>query len=226
MPRIESSCAAFCLAAWLVLLSAAGSAQERAAQRPASAGSDADGGVLMQFQIPSQALQQALDTFIGVTGFSGLYDADNIGGRTSGAVQGSFSALAALRMMLAPSGLSAYFTAPDAFVLEAATPATTTTTDNNAYQARLQASVRSAFCRHPLLATGDYRIAFSFQVSPGGRAEQVRLLDSSGNRVRDEAIVATLRTMQLAAAPANPGVPFVMLILPRTGATNDCEAAP
>ena len=52
------------------------------------------------------------------------------------------------------------------------------------------------------------------------------VLDSSGNRVRDEAIVATLRTMQLAVAPANPGAPFVMLILPRTGATNDCEAAP
>jgi len=66
MPRIDSSCAAFCLAAWLVLLSAVGSAQER---RQIVPDNEASGGAPMQFQIPSQALQQALDAFVSATGF-------------------------------------------------------------------------------------------------------------------------------------------------------------
>lgn len=176
MPRIDSSCAAFCLAAWLVLLSAVGSAQER---RQIVPDNEASGGAPMQFQIPSQALQQALDAFVGATGFSGLYDADVIGSQRSGAVQGRFSAATALRMILAPTALAAYFTAPDAFVLEAVAPPPVPVAASDAYQARLQASVRAAFCRHPLLATGDYRIAFSFQVTPAGGTEQVRLLNSS-----------------------------------------------
>lgn len=222
MPRIDSSCAAFCLAAWLVLLSAVGSAQER---RPPATDNEVDGGALMQFQIPSQTLQQALDAFVSATGFSGLYDAGVIGSRQSGAVQGRFGAAAALRLMLAPTGLAAYFTAPDAFVLETALTPPLPATSGDVYQAHLQASVRAAFCRHPLLATGDYRIAFSFRVTPAGGTEQVRLLDSSGNRVRDEAILASLRTMKLAVAPANPAEPFVMLILPHGAtASKDCEA--
>lgn len=226
--------AAFFVAASLALLTQQGVAQSHLGARQAAlqATSDAAGSGMMQFDIPAQSLQGALDAFDARTGFSGLYGADAIANRRSVAVSGSFTAPAALRRLLEGSGLSSYFTATDAYVLEPRndTNANAETSEAalppaevGAYQVLLQTGVRTAFCRNTLIAPGDYRIALSFRVTASGRVEQARLLDSTGNRARDAEILKTLRSVKFARGPANPEAPFVMLILPQALAgTTDC----
>ncbi|KAF1034129.1 MAG: hypothetical protein GAK35_04317 [Herbaspirillum frisingense] len=81
--------------------------------------------------------------------------------------------------------------------------------------------------RNPLIAPGSYRVALSLRVSNSGQVVQARLLDTTGSKARDADIIKTLRELRLARGPADPGQPFVLLILPRAqAAVADCEAAP
>jgi len=176
----------------------------------------------MQFDIPSLPLQAALDAFGEKTGFAGLYGAASIQGLNSTAVSGRYTADAALRLLLEGTGLEANFTAPDAFVLEAVAPAAVNMQRNIAYDGLLQSGVRAAFCRDPLIATLDYRIALRFHVDAQGRITQAFLLDSSGSKSRDRAILQALQKVDLGRGPADISLPFFMLILPQQLAASDC----
>ena len=237
---------ASCCAACLVLLTPQVAAQNTQGPRMESRKlMHRDAGALIPFDIPSQDLQDALDDFDTATGFSGLYNADAIAQRQSVAVQGRFTAEAALRKLLENTGLSIYFTARDAYVLEAATPTPdslanaivpptyaylapseqSARSDGHDFDALLQSTVREAFCRNALIAPGQYRIALSFRVTSSGHVEQVRLLDTTGNKARDTEILRTLRTLRFAHGPVNPAAAFVMLILPREhSSVADCRA--
>ena len=185
-------------------------------------------GAAMLFDIQAQSLPEALTAFNEATGFSGLYTADAVAGRWSGAVQGAYSAQEALHKLLAPTGLSSYFTAPNAYVLEQGAPSAAPVRPSEVdYDTLLQSTVRSAFCRNALIVPGNYRVALSFRVAANGRVERAHLLDTTGNRARDVEILKTLRSVKLARGPANPAEPFVMLILPQEqAAVADCGAAP
>ncbi|ABR91129.1 Uncharacterized conserved protein [Janthinobacterium sp. Marseille] len=176
----------------------------------------------MQFDIPSLPLQAALDAFGEKTGFAGLYSAASIQGLNSTAVSGRYSADAALRLLLEGSGLEANFTAPDAFVLEPVQPTAASIQRNVAYDGLLQAGVREAFCSDPLIAALDYRIALRFHVDAKGRITQAVLLDSSGNKSRDHAILQALKKVDLGRGPSDTSLPFFMLVLPQQLAASDC----
>ncbi|WP_129587689.1 STN domain-containing protein [Herbaspirillum robiniae] len=187
----------------------------------------------MRFDIPIQPLSEALNAFDEATGLYGLYTADAIAGRISGEVRGNYTAQAALQRLLAPTELSSYFTAADAYVLERAAAAQPAAQPEPAgqpeddFQDLLQAAVRAAFCRNPLIAPGSYRVALSLRVSAAGRVEQARLLDTTGSPARDAGIIQTLRELRLARGPTDAGQPFILLILPRAqAAVADCEASP
>ncbi len=232
MPRMVMPGAAYCVAACLAVLTLQGAAQDINGLRIDPAGAPrSDAGNSMRFDIAPQSLQSALDAFDMATGFSGLYSADAVASRRSAAVQGNFTAAAALRKMLEQSGLSSYFTAPDAYVLEqdatetgiAAAPLQAQAHD---FEAILQSGVRAAFCRNALIVPGNYRIAISLRVAADGRVEQARLLDTTGNKARDGEILKTLRGVKLAHGPLNPAEAFVMLILPHApDSTADCGAS-
>lgn len=177
----------------------------------------------MQFDIPSLSLQAALDAFGEQTGFAGLYSAASIQGLNSAAISGRYTADTALRLLLEGSGLEANFTAPDAFVLEPIPRTDVNIQRNVAYDALLQAGVREAFCRDPLIAALDYRIALRFHVDAKGRITEALLLDSSGNKRRDNAILQALKTVDLGRGPADISLPFFMLILPQQAAAGDCR---
>ncbi|MNJ94557.1 Ferric-pseudobactin receptor precursor [compost metagenome] len=176
----------------------------------------------MQFDIPSLPLQAALDAFGEKTGFAGLYSAASIQGLNSAAVSGRYSADAALRLLLEGSGLEANFTAPDAFVLEPVQHTAASIQRNVAYDGLLQAGVREAFCSDPLIAALDYRIALRFHVDAKGRITQAVLLDSSGNKSRDHAILQALKKVDLGRGPVDTSLPFFMLVLPQQLAASDC----
>ncbi len=176
----------------------------------------------MQFDIPSLPLQAALDAFGEKTGFAGLYSAASIQGLNSTAVYGRYSADAALHLLLEGSGLEANFTAPDAFVLEPVQNTAANIQRNVAYDGLLQTGVREAFCSDPLIAVLDYRIALRFHVDTKGRITQAVLLDSSGNKSRDHAILQALKKVDLGRGPADTSQPFFMLVLPQQVAASDC----
>ena len=180
MPTRAAFRIAGCLAACLVLLMQPGAAQEvRGLRSDAAPTARSNAGTAMRFDIPSKTLQDALDDFDAATGFSGLYGADAVAFQQSVAVHGQFTPEAALRQLLAQSGLRSYFTARDAYVLEAdagivvaaSSPAPQAGSD---FEALLQSGVRAAFCRNALIAPGDYRIALSFRVTATGRVERAR----------------------------------------------------
>jgi len=143
------------------------------------------------FDIPAQPLQSALTTFGNQTGFSGLYGSASTSGRISALVSGTYTPRAALAMMLEGTGLAAYFTAMDAFVLEPATASSSVAAERDvSYDGPLQAQVREIFCRDPLTAGGGYRIALRFHLDARGRILRPLLLDSTGDSARDKAILA------------------------------------
>lgn len=180
----------------------------------------------MLFDLPAQPLQSALDAYSAITGLSGFYSAESIAGHTSAAIRGWYTPDAVLRMLIENTGLIAYYTAPDAFVLEPAPERRVPRAAASAagYEGLVQSRVRDEFCRDPRIEPGDYRIAVSFYINEQGRIEQPRLLDSTGNEARDEAILGALRRVDIGLSPADASRPFAMLILPRSLTINqDCE---
>lgn len=182
-------------------------------------------GLRMQFDIPAQPLQAALEAFGAVSGLSGFYSAEFTENRLSNAVSGLYTPDAALRLLIEHTGLDLHYTAVDAFILEpsaspaAAAPAVRDTGLDGLVQAR----VREAFCREPLLAAGDSRIAFSFRLGSQGRVEAPLLLDTTGDAGRDAAVLAALGRVDIGRGPEDAGSSFVMLILPqRSGAAREC----
>lgn len=218
--------------AWLMVDCVAFAAQPASGELPPKTTREAT--ATMPFEIASQPLPDALAAFDEATGFTGLYASDIVAGRRSGEVRGVFHAAEALRLLLAPSGLASYFTAADAYVLNGGTepaPVSVTSTPTDSpiiadrdYPTLLQKAVRRALCSRPTTIPGRYRAALSLKVSAAGTVERARLLDSTGNKKRDADIVVALSGLTLPRGPADAREPFVMLVLPHTGANGaECE---
>lgn len=208
------------------------------AVRPRAPGAAPDTGKAraaqrMQFDIPAQPLQAALEAFGAASGLSGFYSAEFTENRQSNAVSGLYTPDAALRLLIERTGLDVHYTAVDAFILEPSTSwtAAAPASRDTGLDGLLQARVREAFCREPLLATGDSRIAISFRLDSQGRVEAPLLLDTTGDAGRDAAVLAALGSVDVGRVSGKPGMPeeagssFVMLILPqRAGAIRECAS--
>ncbi|WP_260986156.1 TonB C-terminal domain-containing protein [Bordetella genomosp. 13] len=189
----------------------------------------------IEFDIPAQPLQSAIEQYSVATGRSVVYLGTLVLGRTSRSVQGSHTPEAALALLIEGTGLAVSHTTAEAFILmqaesrssprqdtagiAPASPATRT------YYGVVQADVRDVLCRDSLTAPGDFRAAMQFWVGPAGQVSQVRLLDTTGDIARDQAILRAMRGMAVDRPPAGLAQPFTMLILPRSAATTvDCHA--
>lgn len=185
-------------------------------------------GRRIKFEIPAQPLQAALETFGAASGLSGFYSAEFTESRLSNAVSGLYTPDAALRLLIEHTGLDVHYTALDAFVLEPSTSSTgaSPAVRDAGLDGLLQTRVREAFCREPLLASGDSRIAISFRLGSKGRVEAPLLLDTTGDAGRDAAVLTALGSVDIGPVPGRPGETgssFVMLILPqRAGAVREC----
>ena len=94
------------------------------------------------------------------------------------------------------------------------------------YLASVQSSIEQTFCSEPLTAPGAYRIKLSFQIDSTGKIVQSRLLGSTDNSLRDQAIIGLLQGLTIDRPPP-PGMPqpVVMAISPRPPVeTGDCSA--
>ncbi|MFC7287227.1 STN domain-containing protein [Herminiimonas glaciei] len=200
-----------------------------------------ESGAAIHFSIPRQPLALALDRYGALTGLPIFFDAALVADRMASAVQGLYTPLVALQIMLNDTGLMARHTRTanqdDAFVLRlidtpSAEPAKAKDSAElqlriRQYDGLIQMRIRDALCGNKRIVHGDYRIPVRFFVNAAGQIWNPELLASTGEQARDVNILDTLNAVRLERTPP-PEIaqPFTMVILPRALAPGvECPAA-
>lgn len=181
----------------------------------------------MLFDLPAQPLNKALELYDTRANLSVFFPSELAEGKTSSAVHGVFTPEEALRRLLDGTGLAVQTAAAEAFVLvpslatpegaDRATPGASARMSANAYESLVQSRIFQALCKADGAAFGSYRMALRVQVGATGQVRQASLLDTTGNRARDAAILGAVRRVDIGQAPADPARPFVLLVRPRPG---------
>ncbi|MGY2135001.1 TonB family protein [Pseudomonas reactans] len=193
--------------------------------------------LLLSLNLPAQDLEHALQAYSRATGMAVLVDRELTRGRRSIGVRGRFTAQEALAMLLTGSGLMARYARSDAFTLQ--TPqvsqppptkgaaARSAVRINNSYATALQQAVETSLCRSPLTRPGSFRALVQVWVNPNGVIEHSRLVSSTGDEQRDEALVRSLSAARVQRpAPSSLRQPVTLLLMPdTTGTRMECTAA-
>ena len=192
---------------------------------------------LLLLNLPAQDLEHALQAYSRATGMAVLVDRELTRGRRSISVRGRFTAQEALAMLLTGSGLMARYARDDAFTLQlpavSQPPATrgaaarNAARINNSYATALQQAIETSLCRSPLTRPGSFRALVQVWVNPQGLIEHSRLVSSTGDEQRDEALVRNLGTTRVErSAPSSLRQPVTLLLMPyTTGMRMECTAA-
>ncbi|WP_455827382.1 secretin and TonB N-terminal domain-containing protein [Pseudomonas graminis] len=190
----------------------------------------------LALNLPAQDLEHALQAYSRATGMAVLVDRELTRGRRSIGVRGRFTAQEALAMLLTGSGLMARYARSDAFTLqmpEVSQPPVTrgaaarhAARINNSYATALQQAIEASLCRSPLTRPGSFRALVQVWVNPQGLIEHSRLVSSTGDEQRDEALVRGLGTARVERpAPSSLRQPVTLLLMPdTTGTRMECTA--
>ncbi|WP_312496837.1 secretin and TonB N-terminal domain-containing protein [Pseudomonas cremoris] len=191
---------------------------------------------LLTLNLPAQDLEHALQAYSRATGMAVLVDRELTRGRRSIGVRGRFTAQEALAMLLTGSGLMARYARNDAFTLQLpevnpppaarGAAARNAARINNSYATALQQAIEASLCRSPLTRPGSFRALVQVWVNPEGWIEHSRLVSSTGDEQRDEALVRSLGTTQVERpAPSSLRQPVTLLLMPdTTGTRMECTA--
>ena len=192
---------------------------------------------LLSLDLPAQDLEHALQAYSRATGMAVLVDRELTRGRRAIGVRGRFTAQEALAMLLTGSGLMARYARSDAFTLQApqvsqpppsrGAAARSAVRINNSYATALQQAIETSLCRSPLTRPGSFRALVQVWVNPDGVIEHSRLVSSTGDEQRDEALVRSLATARVERpAPSSLRQPVTLLLMPdTTGTRMECTAA-
>lgn len=191
---------------------------------------------LLALDLPAQDLEHALQAYSRATGMAVLVDRELTRGRRSISVRGRFTAQEALAMLLSGSGLMARYARSDAITLQLpevsqapssrATSARSAKRINNSYAAVLQQAIETSLCRSPLTRPGSFRALVQVWVNAAGVIEHSRLISSTGDAQRDEALVLSLGATRVERpAPSSLRQPVTLLLMPDTaGKRMECTA--
>lgn len=186
-----------------------------------------------QFDIPRQPLDAALEAFMQATGLQVLYKSTITKSHFSTAVRGRLVPSDALSRLLSGTNLFARFTTETAFTLFSnprANPDAAQASFIATYIGFLgdaQRRIIHALCQRDATRPGGYRVALQFSISQLGEIDEPSLLDTSGDQMRDQYIVAALRRLPIGQTPPE-GMPqpVTMLVMPRAlGLPSDCQQA-
>lgn len=192
---------------------------------------------LLLLNLPAQDLEHALQAYSHATGMAVLVDRELTQGRRSIGVRGRFTAQEALAMLLTGSGLMARYARSDAFTLQLpevsqspparGAAARNAAVINNSYATALQQAIETSLCRSPLTRPGSFRALVQVWVNRDGLIEHSRLVSSTGDEQRDEALVRSLGTARVERpAPSSLRQPVTLLLMPdTTGMRMECSAA-
>jgi hypothetical protein len=182
----------------------------------------------VQFDIPAQALSEALYTYSSVTGIEILVPGEMLLRLRSSRVTGALPPEDALRILLAGTGLVPRDTGASAFTLVPDTRNATTSARvprYPQYSAALQSAVTSALGRLRQTRPGGYRVAARLWVGPSGAVTRVGFLGTTGDADRDAALANLLgRLVVSEPPPANLPQPTTLVVLPRAENAADCNA--
>jgi hypothetical protein len=177
------------------------------------------------FDIPSQPLSTALETFAAMTQIELFYQSELVTGRRSSSVRGELVADAAIAVLLKGTGLSAMsFDHGTITILPAANPANAVELSQikaramefKPYLAAVQYSLNAAVCRMPAIQTDPAELLARLWIAPSGVVSRAELLSSTGTQERDHAYGVALATLAIAASPpAAMPQPITLMILPR-----------
>ncbi|KAF0866865.1 STN domain-containing protein [Pseudomonas sp. LD120] len=186
-------------------------------------------------EIPAQNLADALERFSRATGMAVLVDRELTQGRRSVGVNGRYSAREGLTRLLAGTGLMARYARNDAFTLQvpaASGPvaqhgarARRVARLNSSYASAVQRAVERSLCASAMTRPGRFRAVLQLWVGADGAVQYSRLVSSTGDWRRDEALVQRLaQTRVEARAPSSLRQPLTLLLIPdTTGKRMDCR---
>jgi hypothetical protein len=181
----------------------------------------------LQFAIPARPLAAALDAYSRVTGLELFYDGELVIGRRSKAIEGLLAPDAALRELLAGSGLVARGTGPNSFTISPALPSRVADTTYQSYFAAIQMRVSQVLCGRAETRPGPVDLLIQLWIASSGTVQRVQLLDKSDDDARENAFVAALRGVPIGTTPPT-GLPqpIIMAVLARAdGEPNGCADA-
>lgn len=185
------------------------------------------------YDIPAQPLEQAVERFSVVSGWSVMYPGDLGTGRSSHPLQASLPPLQALQVVLQDTGVEAELIGAQRVVLRrgahAGTDASPTDVTTDLGQRRrfgdLQQRLRTAFCGDPDLAPGAYAATLRFRIANDGQVQEPELLAGSGNPRRDARLLQAMQALRLDADAAALPQPVTLQIRP-SSAGHDCGRRP
>lgn len=190
----------------------------------AEADANADDSVFLS--IPAQPLAGALEGFMAATKVAVIVDSKMIAGRTSAALEGSFSPEGALRVMLMGTGLDPRSLGAAAYTL-VMLPAVASQPPSRfiGYAANVQQAVTTALCQHDETRPTHYRAVMRLWLNPNGTVTRVELGRTTGNPTLDVAIGNTLQNINVGAPPPS-GLPqpVKLAIVPRIVGDEACTS--
>jgi hypothetical protein len=183
----------------------------------------------LNFDIPAQPLEAALEQYGDITGLEVLYNGSLAIGRRSAAIRGTFTPDAALQVLLNGTSLTARHTSDVSITLEPAmapraAQATASSNDRN-YYGEIQEHIQDALCANMQAYPGSYRVAARFWIDATGSLQHYNRLGSSGSPDTDGAIDAIMRGLRFSDPPP-PGFaqPITIAVIPQVpGVTPGCD---
>jgi hypothetical protein len=187
--------------------------------------------VEIEFNIPSQPLESALDAYSEASRLQILYETALTAGRRSAELKGKYPQETALRVLLSGTGLDFTFTEDRAFTLVPAklqppNESSRSIASYNQFLGGVQAGVMTALCRRSETRPSGFRLAFQFWISDSGAIRNPHLLSTTGLASRDAAVMDVLaRVVFDRSPPAGMPQPVTMVLGARPyGRDDECAA--
>ncbi|MDI4234817.1 STN domain-containing protein [Bradyrhizobium sp. Arg237L] len=177
----------------------------------------------IEFDIPAQPLDVALEAYIQATGLQILYKSALTASRNSSPVTGKFTPQRAIERLLAGTDLAASHTSEGAFTIRplAVEPdravGAQRVVDYDAFLGLTQQRIIRSLCQNAMTRPGGYRAALQFSIGSTGLIEDPALLDTTGDDVRDRSLRGALWGLSIGQSPpANMPQPVTMIIARRS----------
>lgn len=196
---------------------------------------------VVRFDLPPQPLAVSLAAFGRITGHSVLVTSSLMAHREAAGLHGDYAPRDALDRLLVGTDLAARYISGNAFTLvplHVDAPASPAAQENApagmdrreadvtqlAYAVVLQRAITRVLCIAQPDTFGRYRLAVQLWVDSEGLVSAARLLEGSGVRERDAAVVERLRSLDLETTPPSGlAQPLTILLTPRANPQRDCR---
>jgi hypothetical protein len=180
----------------------------------------------VELDIPAQPLAAALSVYGAATRLQMFVDAEMTAGRRSAAVQGRFAPEAALRHLLAGTGLIPRSIREEGFTLiplvesEPSVHARGGVSQNafNGYMRSVQAALAGALCRDEAMQHAQFRSLLQLWIDTSGKVTTAIQLTSTGDEQRDALLASIAEGLPLPVPPAGLPHPTTLLLAPSSEA--------